>query len=334
MLRLAGNVLSPAGKRARLSILGYHRALRAPDPLDYQPDAATFERHMSFLGTHFNVLRLTEACERLARGALPARAACVTFDDGYADNEEVALPILKRLGLPATFFVSTGYLHGAVMFNDGVIEAVRKAAAGTYELSGLGLRDCHLGDSASRRAAAQSIIGELKYRPVGERNSLVERLASILRIPLPKNLMMNEAQIRRLHQEGMEIGAHTVRHPILACVDDHEARAEISESKHTLEELTGSAVSLFAYPNGKPGRDYTIRHANFVREAGFLAAVSTGDGVARLGSDLFQLPRLGAWERNPLRLGLRILATCARPVASARPAHLPMDKDGQSKGAR
>ncbi len=315
MLRIAGNLLSPAGKRGRLSILIYHRARAAPDSvLHDEIDAVTFERHMAMLAAEFNVLPLGEACARLARGHLPARAACVTFDDGYADNEQLALPILKRFGLPATFFVSTGYSDGGIMFNDGVIEVVRCAPAGTYDLSSLGLGSHSLGDSTSRRVAIDTLIWQLKYRPVRERSALVEQLASTMRSALPKDLMMRSAQIKRLCDEGMEIGGHTVNHPILAGLSEQEARAEIIDGKRRLEEITGTPVTLFAYPNGKPGLDYGPREVELVREAGFTAAVSTFGGVAKHGSDLFQLPRFSPWDRSPRRLGVRLLVSCARSV--------------------
>jgi len=313
LFRIAGNLLSPAGKRGRLSILIYHRALAAPDPILHDEiDAATFEKHMALLRVEFNVLPLGEACARLARGALPARAACITFDDGYADNEQVALPILKRLGLPATFFVSTGYSDGGFMFNDGVIEVVRRAPVGTYDLSPLGLGSHSLGDSTSRRAAIDALIRQLKYRPTDERSALVVRLAAAMHSTLRTNLMMRPPQIKRLHDAGMEIGGHTVSHPILAMLDAQQARNEILGGKHRLEEITGAPVTLFAYPNGKPGRDYGLRDVQFVKEAGFTAAVSTIDGVANRGSDIFQLPRFGPWEKSPHRLGLRLLLNCAR----------------------
>jgi peptidoglycan/xylan/chitin deacetylase (PgdA/CDA1 family) len=315
LLRIAGNLLSPAGKRARLSILIYHRVLAAPDPILHDEiDAATFERHMALLASEFNVLPLGEACARLACGALPARAVCITFDDGYADNERTALPILKKLGLPATFFISTGYSDGGCMFNDGIIEVVRRARAGTYDLSSLGLGSHGLGDSVSRRAAIDALIGQLKYRPLGERNALVEQLSGTMCSALPKGLMMCPAQIKRLCDEGMEIGGHTVNHPILAVLNEEEARAEIVNGKRRLEEITGVPVTLFAYPNGKPGRDYGARDAALVRQAGFAAAVSTLGGVAKRGSDPFQLPRFNPWDRSPRRMGVRVLLSCAQSV--------------------
>ena len=315
LFRVIGSSLSPAGGRGRLNILIYHRVLGSPDPILHDElDAATFEWHLALLRDEFNVLPLGEACARLARGALPARAACITFDDGYADNEQIALPILKRFGLPATFFVSTGFSDGGIMFNDAVIEAVRRAPAGTCDLSPLGLGNYSLGDSTSRRAAIDALLGQIKYRPIGERVVLVRQLAEAMQSTLPTTLMMRPAQIKRLHEAGMEIGGHTVNHPILAVLDDQQARAEIFGGKHRLEEITGAPVTLFAYPNGKPGRDYGPRDVELVREAGFAAAVSTTAGVANRASDLFQLPRFTPWDRSPRRFGLRLLANCLRRV--------------------
>jgi peptidoglycan/xylan/chitin deacetylase (PgdA/CDA1 family) len=315
LFRVLGNRLSPAGERGRLVVLIYHRVLPAADPiLQGAIDAQGFERHMALLADEFNVLPLGDACKRLARGTLPARAVSITFDDGYADNEEVALPILKRFALGATFFVATGFSSGGVMFNDRIIEAVRHAAPGHHDLSRLSLGALELEGSESRARAVDSLVSAVMHRPYAEREALVEELADSLRAPLPGKLMMTPAQIQSLHRAGMEIGAHTVRHPILMSIPDHEARAEIVESKRTLEEITGSPVTLFAYPNGKPDRDYGVQHVRFAKEAGFAAAVSTIAGVAHRGSDLFQLPRLGPWERNTNRLAIRLLASCARAV--------------------
>ena len=123
---------------------------------------------------------------------------------------------------------------------------------------------------------------------------------------------MRPAQIKRLRDEGMEIGGHTVNHPILTGLREQEARAEIVNGKRRLEEITGAPVTLFAYPNGKPGRDYGPREVELVREAGFTAAVSTIGGVANRDSDIFQLPRFNPWDRSPRRLGVRLLLSCTR----------------------
>jgi peptidoglycan/xylan/chitin deacetylase (PgdA/CDA1 family) len=149
---------------------------------------------------------------------------------------------------------------------------------------------------------------------VGERQALVEQLAEKMGSTLPKNLMMSPAQIRRLHDAGMEIGGHTVNHPILASLDEDQARAEIVDGKRRLEDIIAAPVSLFAYPNGKPGVDYGPRDVELVKKAGFAAAVSTIGGVAGRSSDIFQLPRFGPWDRNPRRLAARLFLGCVRAV--------------------
>jgi hypothetical protein len=171
-----------------------------------------------------------------------------------------------------------------------------------------------ISDNASRRAAIDLLIAHLKYRPMQERLALVQQLAAVIGATLPKDLMMEPAQIKRLHAEGMEIGGHTVNHPILTVLDEEQARAEIVGGKRRLEDITGAPVRLFAYPNGKPGEDYGPRDVALVKAAGFDAAVSTVAGVADRHSDFFQLPRFTPWDRSPRRFGLRLLANCLHTV--------------------
>lgn len=317
MLRMVANLFSPAGARAKLAILIFHRVLPAPDPLlEGEVDAATFERHIAFIRRDFNVLPLHEAARRLGENTLPARALCITFDDGYANNEEIALPILLRQGVVATFFIATGFLDGSAMFNDDVIEIVRSAPDGRHDLAALGLPSFSLTDDASRRSCIAALLEQLKYRPVVERSALVQRLADAMRGSPAKDLMMRPAQVRRLADSGMEIGGHTVNHPILTRIDEQEARAEIIRGKERLEDITGRRVTSFAYPNGRPGRDYGPAHVALVREAGFATAVSTANGVAGRGADAFQLPRCGLWERDPRRLGARLVAESIRATCA------------------
>ena len=115
-------VLLRLARTPRLSVLAYHRVLPAHDPLfPGEPSAAEFEQRMRWVQANFDVLALGEAVRALREHRLPRRALSITFDDGYADNYTVALPILRRLGLPATFFVATGFLDGGCMFNLSLI---------------------------------------------------------------------------------------------------------------------------------------------------------------------------------------------------------------------
>ncbi len=312
LIRLVGEKLAPGGESARLSILMYHRVLPQPDPLlTSQMHAALFDMHMRALRTHFNCLPLGEAVARLRDGTLPPRAACVTFDDGYRDNVEVALPILRRHEVPAVFFIATGFLDGGRMFNDTVIESIRGATVNQLDLSDLGAGTLSLDGLAQRRAAISACLNAAKYRGFDARRDFVSELARRSGAQLPDDLMMDSPQVNVLVNDGMEIGAHTVNHPILLKIVDEQARREISDSKRQLEILTGRPVTLFAYPNGVPGTDYGPAHVEMVREAGFDAAVSTSVGVSGLQTDPYQLPRFTPWDRTSSRVAIRLLHNCA-----------------------
>ena len=309
---------APAGRRARLSVLIFHRVLPAPDALNPgEPDAVRFAAQMSWVREWFNILALDEAVERLRVGELPARALCITFDDGYTDNVTVALPILRRLGLPATFFVASGYLDGGRMFNDTVIEAVRRAPGPRLDLADLGIGTHSIDGEAERRAAIAALLNRLKYRPADERADLADAIAARVGAALPDDMMMTGAQLCALADAGMTIGAHTANHPILARLADDEAVREIEMGRADLEARIGRPVALFAYPNGKPGRDYTAAHVAMVRRLGFTAAMSTAPGAASLGCDPLQLPRFTPWDRSRLRYGLRLAGNLARGAGAS-----------------
>jgi peptidoglycan/xylan/chitin deacetylase (PgdA/CDA1 family) len=303
--------------RRRLSILMYHRVLPGADPINtWDVTAEEFDAQMAALAAHFAPLPLGEAVQRLARGDLPAGAVCVTFDDGYADNLTVALPILQRRGIPATFFIATAYLNGGRMWNDTVVEAVRAAPGQQLDLAAIGLGSLALGDAPARRACIERILKAIKHRPNDEREQAVRRLVEQVGKPLPDDLMLTDAQLLALRRSGMEIGGHTAHHPILANLSADAARREIVEGRERLVELLREPVALFAYPNGKPQRDYTYVHVQMVRCAGFTAAVSTADGVASAASDRYQLPRQPPWDRNPVTFSLRLAKSYLRSTSN------------------
>ena len=309
------SVLAPQAERARLSILIFHRVLPRPDPLfPGEVDVHQFDQMLQWVKRWCNVLPLDEAVARLQAGTLPARAAAITFDDGYADNHDIAMPVLQKHGLSATFFIATSYLGGGRMFNDTVIEAVRSTGAETADFSGFGVPPppgaarWSLATVAERRAAIEAILGAIKYVEPGERRALAGNIAAHLDARLPDDLMMTTAQVRAMRAGGMQIGAHTDTHPILARLDPTAMFEEIVLSKNKLESMLDAPVTLFAYPNGRPVRDYVAASVAAVRKAGFTAAVTTAMGAADRASDLLQLPRFTPWDRTRTRFGLRLAA--------------------------
>jgi peptidoglycan/xylan/chitin deacetylase (PgdA/CDA1 family) len=288
---------------ATLSILIYHRVLARPDPLfPGEVDAALFQRQLRLLQRFYTPLPLSDAVRRLQDGSLPPRAACITFDDGYADNAQVALPLLQRHGLHATFFIATGYLDGGQMWNDTVVEAVRQAAGPMLDLRVHGLGTFPVASLAQRQAAIATLLGQLKYQPFARRQQLAMQIRRQAGATAGPAAMLSTAQLRLLHAAGMELGAHTASHPILSTLAERAAQRDIAHGKQQLEALIQAPVSLFAYPNGKAGRDYGAPHVAMVKDLGFKAAVATDWGVARPGAelDLLQLPRFTPWDRGRL----------------------------------
>ena len=308
LLRTAAACLSPPGSAGRLTVLMYHRVLASPDALTGEVHAEHFDLQMRALREFFTVLPLTEAVDRLAAATLPSRAVAITFDDGYADNALIALPILKAHGLHATFFVADGFLNGGRMFNDTVIEAVRLARDPELRLGHSGLPDAlPVVSLEEKQDALRRILRVVKYLPPEQRAVAVDKIAAAAGSPLPDDLMMTNAQVRELVDAGMDVGGHTVNHPILLRVDVETARGEIVRNRRALSTITGREPSLFAYPNGVPGTDYAYEHTQLVRAAGYKAALTTSWGAAATGCDLYQLPRFTPWDRERKRFALRLL---------------------------
>ncbi|KAB8041587.1 polysaccharide deacetylase family protein [Janthinobacterium aquaticum] len=287
-----------------LSILIYHRVLARPDPLfPGEVDARRFAQHLRLLKRFYTVLPLSHAVQGLQDGSLPPRAACISFDDGYADNAQLALPLLQQYGLHATFFIASDYLDGGQMWNDRLIDCVRQASGDAIDLRrlnpelNLDLGRLPIASLAQRRAAIGKLLSQLKYLPFGQRQHLADAIARLIPVrPDHSALMLSTAQLRQLQHAGMAIGAHTARHPILANLSDDAAAQEIVQGRSALEQLLQAPVDLFAYPNGKFGQDYGARDAALVRTLGFKAALATDPGAARPGDDPYRLPRFTPWR--------------------------------------
>lgn len=270
-------------------------------------DATRFSWQMALVRRYCAPLALSEGVRRLVDGTLPPRAVAITFDDGYADNASVAWPILSGLGVPATFYIAPGFLDGGVMWNDVVIESIRRASLATLDSEWPQPASAAV-DAASRRASlAEEIIRDIKHLPPAERLTRAEGVRRRALISPPTDLMMTRLEVRALSAAGAGIGAHTMTHPILRTLPDSEAVDEITGSRDALELITGQRIDSFAYPNGRRDADYTVRDRDLVASLGFDYAASTNWGVCASSSDVFQLPRFTPWDRSPERWLARLL---------------------------
>jgi peptidoglycan/xylan/chitin deacetylase (PgdA/CDA1 family) len=249
----AFTALAYALRRRGITVLTFHRVLHDKDPLrPSEPDGPEFERQMRWLAQAFDVIPLQQAADALVEGRVPSRAACITFDDGYADNLTVAAPILERLGLPATIFVVSGVLTEGAMWNDRIIEAVRAAKGRTLDLASLALGRHPIGTTQERAAAIGELLRRCKARMPEERNRIVEALEAETGVRTMRD-MLTAVEVGELARRGFEIGAHTCTHPILASVDPARARAEIVESKRLLEAVVGAPGARLRVPERPPG---------------------------------------------------------------------------------
>jgi len=303
----------------RAIILLYHRVTDLPlDPQLLCVTPQHFAEHLQVIREHraVQLSALGDALEPEQRGECPV---IVTFDDGYADNLYNAKPLLEYANVPATVFVTAGYVGCQREFWYDDLERVLLHAGRlpeTLRLS-IGTRsyEWHLGSDTdckdafnnndrwnvtrknypTARHKAYCMLCEI-LRPLadGARQPVLEYLSAWAGMDTnhrPTHRTLLPKELIQLAAGGLiEIGSHTVSHPVLSALSSDAQAEEISQSKVLLEEILGCAVTTFAYPFG--GRlHYTEQTVAAVREAGFQWACANFAGTVRADTDRWQLPR-------------------------------------------
>jgi peptidoglycan/xylan/chitin deacetylase (PgdA/CDA1 family) len=254
---------------------------------------------------------MSEFVHRLRAGTLPASAAAVTFDDGYADNCVEARPRLKAAGIPATVFLTTGPLDGptefwwdelarGILLRESAIDCEIELGDEHVELKcGAATDLTHERQwrawnmpATPRERSYLRVWERLRAAPARSRSEVMCRLRGLLEVPppAPGDLPMTRGQVRELAADPLfEFGAHTVTHPVLPALDAGDRQQEILQGRVACEELVGRRVEGFAYPHGAHDR----ASRNIVEASGFRWACSTESrAVSGGGVDLFALPRL------------------------------------------
>ncbi len=260
---------------------------------------SVFKNICRHLAKNYKVLPLAEIVDHLNAGhTMPDRSVALTFDDGYESNHQLAYPILQQFALPATIFLTTGYIDRTerLWFHRlecSLINAHCKSV--THGRSELKL------NSTSARAHALSVLATyLKSLPQEKITSALEDIETRLEFSLsdlPSALQpLSWDQVREMRDSGLiEFGAHTHRHLILGRCNTETARFEITQSRDRIHAELGVAPKLYAHPNGQPG-DYEAETAMLLEEAGFIGAVTMSPGFAQKGGNSFTIPRYGAME--------------------------------------
>jgi len=247
--------------RGDLRILAYHRVLDVSvETFDFDlalvsASAAQFRAQMEYVKKRYRPMRFHDVIQHLDAGrALPTDAVIVTFDDGYDDNYRIAYPILRELGMPATFFVSTGHIDsGRPYAYDWLVHMIVTTPATRLELPELKF-ESELAPSRDARAAlAAELLNRLKWLDDDQQGALIsrlERIWSMPRAPHPDCRPMSWDQLREMQAGGMEIGSHGVHHRMLARLPGAEMRSEVADSKAALERELGGAAEVLSYPVG------------------------------------------------------------------------------------
>jgi peptidoglycan/xylan/chitin deacetylase (PgdA/CDA1 family) len=285
-----------AAARARLDgsravILAYHRVLPSEEAerLHVEPSMmvtpATFRSHLDWLEASFLVLSLDELASRLSDGrSLPAGACAITFDDGWRDNYEHALPELARRRLPATVFVVTSRVGSLGAFWPDRVGR-RLAAAVPAERERLAAL---FGAPGSRDPVSASIAA-LKQCSEAERRELLDRVfGDEPEHRSEERELLDWDEVGQMASAGVAIEAHGATHALLTGLPDDAAARELRDCRQALQERGYGSGALLAYPSGRNN----ARSREFACEAGFRAAVTLKPGLATRSSDPLALPRV------------------------------------------
>jgi len=295
------------GLRHTVVILAYHRVMPLPDPERYpfdlglisaQPDE--FSWQMELLRAKFNPIPLAQVVDYLrGRADIPPRAVVVTFDDGFVDNYEYAFPILRRLGVPATIFLSTAYLESRKPFwFEMATYFMQRAPVGAVAIPGTERSLPFGSENAARRKSAALLLRYLKSLPHQDVVDFLDDMERNMRPVINRDEFQLSAQldwqqVRTMHAAGVEFGSHTVRHALLAHLGGDDLWRELYDSRLEIERRLQSQVVSLAYP---VGRTYAYSTAVMAAagKAGYRVACSYNPGCNWMGAlDPFELRRQG-----------------------------------------
>lgn len=290
--------LHERGLRRGLTILMYHRILPAVECASYPlPSLAmpreAFEAQVAWLAEHCRVVPVAEALGMLGTShGSPRPLVSLTFDDGYADNAEIAAPVLHASGVRGTFFITTGFVEQAApLWFDRAADAwsrlderVRGEVLRQLVLaSGGTVRNGHVRvDGPSWMASLKAAEPEVRAEYVARAESLAAGM-----VDAGRYAPMTVDQVKSLASAGHEVAAHSVSHPILPQLPEDAMQREVSESAGQIEHWTGRRVRGFCYPNG----DFDARVERAVEDAGLAYACTTRSGLNRPGVRMTRLLR-------------------------------------------
>ena len=292
------------------AILLYHRVIKLSyDPLDHCVPPELFYQQVEAFKSRFRIIRLGELVDNLRRGrALKERSVVITFDDGFADNVQEALPVLESLDAPATVFVTTGYIgqNRELWWED--LERILLQAESlppTLNLDVAGEQFSYpVRGERERTWLHRNFMRMLRDLDAPDRNRFLAALSKWAGLPVaarPDHRSLTVEELKKLAASPLiDIGGHSVWHSCIASLPVASQEHEIRQNKQSLEAMLGKRTDLFAYSFGQP-EDFTEETISILKDCGYVASCTTTRGVvkAKSGMDFFRLPRLYIQKFNP-----------------------------------
>ena len=300
--------------RKGASILLYHSVGSTGVFQDNVVREKVFREQIAFLRKKYMVVPLTEIMDHLQFGKrIPSTWVAITFDDGYRDNVETALPILKEEGMMATFYPTVEVVeNGEPFFYDMIHAIVQKSVKPEINVKIKGWEKTFpLRNAQDKEDAILRIVLEIRKERPEKRQEFVESLRGVCAVEgnikdTLKGIYMTKSHVIELEKNGMEVGSHTLTHPNLPTLTEDELRQEIEKSKRWLETVLRKSVKGFSYPFGKR-HNFNDQVLSNVRKAGYAYAVSTEYGKVHENTDLYELPRIGVRNASLCRLKVNLL---------------------------
>jgi peptidoglycan/xylan/chitin deacetylase (PgdA/CDA1 family) len=285
---------------AQIAILKYHsvqdephRYLNSLGP-GIVNSTSNFRLHMEIIARQFDPVSMDDVLLFLkGRKLLPRRPIVVTFDDGFADNIEIAAPIMDRLGIPGAFYITVDPVERrAVPWFCRLRHAFGTTPRPTWLDSHDG-RTRQLGDPSDRKAAFLAASERCARRRGEAQEAALRTIEEGLEVqPLSAQLMMTWDQVRALRRSGHVVGSHTVTHPNLACLNAEDLQIECVESKTKLEAELGIKVDHFSYPSPILQPHWTPQTVECTLNAGYQCAVTSSSGSVQAGQHPLSLQRV------------------------------------------
>lgn len=258
-----------------------------------------FEQTLLWFKSRYNLVSINELRDHIYNGRPLKNACMLSVDDGWRSTYDVIYPVMKKHNVPFTIFVSPHVMETGMNFWYYTLRFCNE-----NEIKDILIRRGYFAEDV-RKYPAELILKEILIDDVYD--VLEEYLSTHpeVKIKIPRGFM-NTEEVLELHHSGLvEVGAHTIIHPILKAEDDIRAHKEIVESVDKLSDILDKKVTSFAYPNGIENVDYSVRDEQIAKEAGINMAFSVDPGIITSKTNSLSIPRWGSMARLKFgRLGM------------------------------